>query len=262
MSIENILRKLRESRMNEATEEFKYVFDIPWRETISDYYSEVGHHYSIYKMDYSNEIMSEAMEDFNDSDLAKFASRDSRTENCGILKMTMDFNKKGHCEVTVSTSQILDQNQIEDLIDYLEGQMADGWGEEFEQRKIASFTEKGEGGYYETNDITYYVSGQFWWHDDTRHPYEITLVRDPGEIGERSNESAVYSPYDQSDRDNSDYHKLEKNREEDHPYVGKKVRWSEDGRTYRVTGAYEDSRGVIVRCGDITMKPDEYKIIK
>lgn len=80
--------------------------------------------------------------------------------------------------------------------------------------------------------------------------------------GYHISESGVYSPYDQSDRDNSDYHKDQKNEEQSHPYVGKKVRWSENGRTYTITGAYEDSRGVIVRCGDITMKPDEYKLVE
>lgn len=73
-------------------------------------------------------------------------------------------------------------------------------------------------------------------------------------------DEGVYSPYDQSDRDNSDYNKSLKSEEESHPYVGKKVRWSEDGRTYRVTGAYDDSRGTIVRCGDITMRPGEYTL--
>lgn len=75
-------------------------------------------------------------------------------------------------------------------------------------------------------------------------------------------ESAVYSPYDQSDRDNSDYNREEKSREKSHPYVGKRVRWSEDHRSYRVTGAYDDNRGTTVRCGNITMRPGEYKLIE
>lgn len=80
--------------------------------------------------------------------------------------------------------------------------------------------------------------------------------------GYKVTESGVYSPYDQSDRDNSEYHKDLKGAEQSHSYVGKKVRWSENGKTYTVTGAYEDSRGVIVRCGDITMKPEEYKLVE
>jgi hypothetical protein len=202
MSIDNIVRRLRESRINEATKEFNYVFDIPWREVVSEdafgVYAHDVYHYPG-SMDYAEKIMSTAKEDFNDIDWSSYTNRDNRTEDCGILRMKMNFNNKDRCEITVTTSQVLGQDQIDNIIRYLEGQMSDGWGEGFEQRDIDHYTEENEewieddededGGYYETSDIDYYVHGQFWWADDYKYPYQIELVRTPDDINRPTKES-------------------------------------------------------------------------
>ena len=78
----------------------------------------------------------------------------------------------------------------------------------------------------------------------------------------RLNEAGVYSPYDHSSRDNSAEVDAMKSEEASHPYVGKVVRWKEDGRAHTVTAAFDADDGIHVRCDNITMKPDEYKIIK
>ena len=41
MSVDHIVRRLHEARIHEASKEFKYVFDIPWRETITSDYDEI-----------------------------------------------------------------------------------------------------------------------------------------------------------------------------------------------------------------------------
>lgn len=76
-------------------------------------------------------------------------------------------------------------------------------------------------------------------------------------------EAMMYYPSDDYDRDNSDYHKMMAQEEASHPYVGRKVRWKEGRRILTVTGAYDWRNGdTLVRCGNISLKPDEYELIK
>lgn len=91
--------------------------------------------------------------------------------------------------------------------------------------------------------------------DDIEESSESAKEEDPP-----VEEAMVYYDKDSSDRDNSDYHDEARKEEESHRYVGKKVRYKEDGRVYTVTRAYDGRDGVVVRCNDITMKPEEYTL--
>ena len=91
--------------------------------------------------------------------------------------------------ITVQTAGPLTEEEEQDLKEWISGQNSDGLGEGFEQREVARYKEENEewveddededGGYYETNDVDYYVYGQFWWRD-AKHPYKIELVNSPG----------------------------------------------------------------------------------
>lgn len=206
-SITNILSKLRESRINEDSHSYEYKFDIAWRENVSDEDGEIGNHYTTSTMDYADDIMEKAKKDFNESDLHVYAANDRRTEKYGIKSMTMDFDKDASCIVTVVTSVLLGQEGIDNVIDYLSGQMSDGWGEGFEQREIASFNEYDQewvedsddedGGYYEEVQHSYYVSGQFWWSDKS-HPWYIELISTPHSEGMPTNETIEVTEEDRA----------------------------------------------------------------
>lgn len=198
-SINNILKRLRESRIQEA-QSHEYKFDIPYRLEItpeSDY--NPTYQYNPKQMDYLSELEDKAMEDFNEIDWTQYTGRDRRTEDCGIISMSMSFTDEYNCIITVTTNQVLGQDKIDNIISYLTGQMSDGWGEGFEQREIAEFTtqdeewiedeDSDEGGYYEEVDVRVSVYGQFWWSSSEAHPYQIELVGTPAEVGELTNES-------------------------------------------------------------------------
>lgn len=181
--VESIVSNLRESRLHESNKDNIYDFSIPWREKVIDDYDQVEYHKKLESMKAATEIMSNAKESFNDTDLAKYSRDDHRTSDCNITSMTMSFTGSGECVVTVTTPSILDEEQISNIIEYLEAQMSDGWGEGFEQKEVYTYSEEEDewiddedeedGGYYDVVDVEYSVYGQFYWTDSS---YEIEMI--------------------------------------------------------------------------------------
>lgn len=75
-----------------------------------------------------NEVKEKIINDFNNSKLEKYYEKSKLTSINAI-----DITEDGYLLVKVKSDEDMD---TDDIIDYLEGQYSDGWGEGFEQNPI------------------------------------------------------------------------------------------------------------------------------
>ncbi len=75
-----------------------------------------------------NEVKEKIINDFNNSKLEKYYEKSKLTSINAI-----DITEDGYLLVKVKSDEDMD---TDDIIDYLEGQYSDGWGEGFEQTPI------------------------------------------------------------------------------------------------------------------------------
>jgi hypothetical protein len=108
------------------------------------------------------EIFDILKDDFNEVNLAEYFDE---AEELGILDMKVIGHnfEDGKFTVEVTTTEDLNDEQIEKVRDYIEGQCSDGWGEGFEQHEI------GEGRWYVST----------WWssREQGLPDYEIEIVK-------------------------------------------------------------------------------------
>jgi len=128
-----------------------------------------------YDMD---EVIKSAAEDFNNTQLHKYAANDSRTKDLSIKSITMGFHGKDYkCIIYVVTEKHLTDDDIKNVISYLEGQMSDGWGEGYSQKNLAESM-------HNSDHTALYL--QFWWNDKY-HPWKITAVDIEDDMYESTN---------------------------------------------------------------------------
>lgn len=102
------------------------------------------------------EIFDELKDSFNEDDLNQYFDD---AEKLGISYMNVEgnnFDDEGRFYVYVKSSNELNDSELNDVKDYLEGQFSDGWGEGFEQNEI--------------DDWSVYT----WWNDKD---YEIEIEK-------------------------------------------------------------------------------------
>lgn len=106
------------------------------------------------------EIFDNLKEDFNEDDLTKYFDD---ADKLGISSMQVighNFDDEGKFHIEVKTTKKLNDNELDEIKDYIEGQCSDGWGEGFEQTPIENL----------------YVSP--WWADDNKFgEYKIDIVK-------------------------------------------------------------------------------------
>ena len=104
-----------------------------------------------------------------------------------MSEINCELSNKGLI-TTVITKQELSKEQIDNVIDYMEGQFADGFGEGLEQQEAARLTEDGDedGNYPRVQD---YISYEEWADNEGIEPFEDDMSEEAQEAYDRFDEA-------------------------------------------------------------------------
>jgi len=96
------------------------------------------------------------IKDFNEAKLEQYIDEDSKIHGkiISIRAIKIDYREM---YVTVIANEELEKSEINEIIEYFEGQCSDGWGEGFEQQDF--------------NEDYYNVKIHTWWHNEDGYKY-------------------------------------------------------------------------------------------
>lgn len=124
--------------------------------------------------EYANTIEEKLRSD--SVELAKYINKSENLINGLIEKITLTLSNDNKLQANIIANQELNNEQLEQLKDYLTGQYSDGYGEGFEQQPLdvyddeyeeESFDEDEEECYTETFEERVYVYAQLWRSDSS-----------------------------------------------------------------------------------------------
>ena len=125
-------------------------------------------------MTHGSEIAQLAEKSFKADKLQEYLDYPLNTKVMSLV-LRIPYPSKSVAEIIVMTTESLTDEEKELLLSNIIGQLADGWGEGFEQREVATVEETEYETVYdeETGDseeVPYEVKvtiyGQFWWSDE------------------------------------------------------------------------------------------------
>lgn len=158
----------------ETLQQNQISFQFPFRQIIryyDEFYNETE--YNALQMEWFEDIKTSAEQDWNSSNMIQYL-RDNLEGEVSELTLKVIGGNPAVARITAVVSPTFDDSQVEELKDWITGQMSDGWGEGFEQREIATFTYEDESEEFDEDEQEFYtdsynenayVYGQFWWNE-------------------------------------------------------------------------------------------------
>lgn len=170
--------------IKKSNEEFTYKFKSPITVNYGDEFTFKAETYDLNSVDNDTialvkESVENSIKDLGPKGLAEYLDENkSYASNIESILVTVDG---GNAITTVKSNKELDDNELDDIAEYITGQFSDGWGEGFEQEVLDSWTETSEDEVWdeeeqeivmETSEYTVTLSASLWNHKD----WHIELV--------------------------------------------------------------------------------------